>query len=887
MTPLTSARSVPAARKALFLAILLSASVFGAKTASAQPAAPVQIAPNGPTTNPNPDYVWYPATGANYYYVWVGDGLTNVAAGLYPKGQVCPPEFGGLCAINLAKNLSAGVNYSWQVQAKSGSGPGGTWSAGLNFTVQAPPAPTQIAPSGGIGSPQPVYTWNTSSGATQYYVQVSNGAALVFQGLYDTAAVCAGSTCAVAQSPALPAGPYSWQVQAKNAAGGTWSVGMNFTVQAPPGPTLVAPSGNISTPTPTYTWNTSSGATQYYVQVSNGATLVFQGLYDTATVCTGSTCAVAQSPALPAGPYSWQVQAKNAAGGTWSAGMNFTVQAPPGPTLVAPSGNISTPTPTYTWNTSSGATQYFVQVSNGATLVFQGLYDTATVCAGSTCAVAQSPALPAGPYSWQVQAKNAAGGTWSVGMNFTVQGPPAPVLGSPSGAIGNPTPTYTWNTSSGATQYWITVSNGTAPVFQGLYDTATVCSGSSCAVSQYPVLAIGSYTWAVQAKNAAGGTFSPDMTFSVQAPPAPALSSPSGGVSTTTPTFTWSASSGPTAATSYLLQVLNGSGGNVYQLTYTPAQASCAATCSVTPTTALTAGSYSWSVKATNAAGITWSSSLSFAFGSGPAPPTLVSPNGPMTSVSPTFVWNVSPGATEYWIDVRNASNVAKYQALLTASTTCGAQCQVTPFGLNLPAGVYTWAVQAKNTAGTNWSATSAFTVAGCGGEVKTGDFNGDGRTDRLCAGPSGIFVSLATGTGFTTATPWLSQGFGNVLVADFNSDGLTDIAKYDSTTAVYSVALSNGTNGFGALQPWGTANTPQIPQACAGISAKADVGDFNGDGRPDVSCKLSGSPSVFVGISNGSSFTFSTFITTPSATPENRPGRSTSTATERATGIA
>jgi RHS repeat-associated protein len=405
------------------------------------------------------------------------------------------------------------------------------------------------------------------------------------------------------------------------------------------------------------------------------------------------------------------------------------------------------------------------------------------------------------------------------------------------------------------------VGDFTNIVFSRLYDTS-VCSGSCASInSGTPALPIGSYWWGIQPQNAAGGGTWSTMNLQVQAPPAPTLSSPSGSVATSTPTFTWSASSGPTAATSYLLQLMNGA-TTVYQPTYTPGQASCGTTCSVTPTTALTAGTYTWSVKAMNAAGSTWSSSLSFTYGSVPAPPTLVSPSGPMTTVTPTFVWNVSAGATEYWIDVRNASNVAKYQALLTASVYCQGQqgqlCQVSP-GVTLAAGDFTWAVQAKNSAGTNWSATTAFTVAGCAGEVKTGDFNGDGFTDRLCAGPSSILVSLATGTGFTTGAVWLSQGFGNVLVADFNSDGRTDIGKYDSTTAVYSVALSNGA-GFGSLQPWGTANTPQIPQACAGISAKADVGDFNGDGRPDVSCKLSGSPSVFVGLSNGSSFTFSTF---------------------------
>src|SRR5262249_39927107 len=61
-------------------------------------------------------------------------------------------------------------------------------------------------------------------------------------------------------------------------------------------------------------------------------------------------------------------------------------------------------------------------------------------------------------------------------------------------------------------------------------------------------------------------------------------------------------------------------------------------------------------------------------------------------------------------------------------------------------------------------------------------------------------------------------------------------------------------------LQSWGAATAGST---CLGPSAKADVGDFNGDGRTDVSCKLNSSDAVFVGLSSGSSangFSFSIF---------------------------
>jgi hypothetical protein len=87
--------------------------------------------------------------------------------------------------------------------------------------------------------------------------------------------------------------------------------------------------------------------------------------------------------------------------------------------------------------------------------------------------------------------------------------PPAPVLVSPVGSVPNPSPTYTWNASAGATQYMLQVydSAGTR-LLQRLYDASAVCVGSVCSKTETLVLALGSYTWKVKAQNAQGGTWS-------------------------------------------------------------------------------------------------------------------------------------------------------------------------------------------------------------------------------------------------------------------------------------------------------------------------------------------------------------------------------------------
>ena len=95
-------------------------------------------------------------------------------------------------------------------------------------------------------------------------------------------------------------------------------------------------------------------------------------------------------------------------------------------------------------------------------------------------------------------------------------------------------------------------------------------------------------------------------------PPAPALISPSGTITTATPTYTWNAVS---TSTYYNLWV-NDSTGNRIQQWYTAAAVGCGAgtgTCAVTPTTALYSGSGQWWIQTWDSVGYgPWSSAMSF-----------------------------------------------------------------------------------------------------------------------------------------------------------------------------------------------------------------------------------------------------------------------------------
>jgi hypothetical protein len=138
---------------------------------------------------------------------------------------------------------------------------------------------------------------------------------------------------------------------------------------------------------------------------------------------------------------------------------------------------------------------------------------------------------------------------------------------------------------------------------------------------------------------------------------------------------------------------------------------------------------------------------------------------------------------------------------------------------------------------------------------VAVGDFNGDGIPDLAVANynyPNRGAVSVLLGNGDGTfqaprafsagANPWF------VAVADFNGDGLLDlaVANFDPLgSGTVSVLLGNGDGTFQAARNFPVGDKP----------TSVVVGDFNGDGIPDLAVAnyaLSGTPSVSVLLGNG-----------------------------------
>jgi FG-GAP-like repeat/Abnormal spindle-like microcephaly-assoc'd, ASPM-SPD-2-Hydin len=144
---------------------------------------------------------------------------------------------------------------------------------------------------------------------------------------------------------------------------------------------------------------------------------------------------------------------------------------------------------------------------------------------------------------------------------------------------------------------------------------------------------------------------------------------------------------------------------------------------------------------------------------------------------------------------------------------------------------------------------------------VKAADLNGDGKLDLVVAGDlngSNNSVSVLLGNGDGTfqnhvdyPSPSPSGGPTWVIVGDFNGDGKPDIAA----DAGSGVAIYLG-NGDGTLQ---SPTTFQLRDS-NGANSGGTAGDFNGDGKLDIAVTTISGIDIFLGNGDGT-FSFKAVV--------------------------
>jgi hypothetical protein len=135
-------------------------------------------------------------------------------------------------------------------------------------------------------------------------------------------------------------------------------------------------------------------------------------------------------------------------------------------------------------------------------------------------------------------------------------------------------------------------------------------------------------------------------------------------------------------------------------------------------------------------------------------------------------------------------------------------------------------------------------------GFLAVGDFNGDGKPDLIVGGSNSNAVSVLLGNGDgsfqspVVTTVGISNPF-PIAVGDFNGDGRLDFAEVAFNTQSVSILLGNGDGSF----------QPPVTYALEGYVQSLVAADFNGDGKPDLAvatCCYPDTGTVWILLGNG-----------------------------------
>jgi len=197
---------------------------------------------------------------------------------------------------------------------------------------------------------------------------------------------------------------------------------------------LVAPTGPVTTSTPTFTWNAVSTASYYLLRVTDRDNVIADRWYrpDQAGCPEGTgLCEASPGVVVKAGAASWQVLTWNASGyGPWSDTRSFRVEiadpAAAAPEALNPIETMTNARAPYEWTSVAGALRYRLSIRNngGPANTFWFTPADAGCDAVTVCAVVPMLRLTNGTVEWMVQAWTTGGfGPWTEPVAVSVEIP--------------------------------------------------------------------------------------------------------------------------------------------------------------------------------------------------------------------------------------------------------------------------------------------------------------------------------------------------------------------------------------------------------------------------------------------------------------------------------
>jgi hypothetical protein len=410
-------------------------------------------------------------------------------------------------------SLSYESTYSWSVQAVDESVSPISNKPESAFTT---PAFTQVELGSPVGEEVGVvnvqFSWSEVEGAAGYIAEISPN---------DDMSSAWSSTISMTNltypdDPPFQSGQtYYWRVIVLDQEGnsiGAWSDIGSFQIEQPPPLVLGEPSGEISTSSPSFSWQEVEGASGYKIQVSSN-----EDFSDGWESTSGVTSVQYGGDALEFNvTYYWRAVVTDQNGnivGLWSDVASFQLSTVFIVNLISPmSEEVFSQTPQFAWEAVEGAGKYEITVSSS-----DGMSEIMWSIAELQDAGAQYPSAGVDPlvfgntYYWHVRSLDGDGNSLadpSAVASFTLSGDFTPELLVPLDTqVENLNPVFSWSEVSGADKYSILVGSSddfSDIVYQNenIDGTGLTYPTSGAVPLEYET----TYYWKIQALSADGGS---------------------------------------------------------------------------------------------------------------------------------------------------------------------------------------------------------------------------------------------------------------------------------------------------------------------------------------------------------------------------------------------
>ena len=484
--------------------------------------------------------------------------------------------------------------YTFRVRATDAAGNQTTQTQAFSVDTQPPNTTVDSGPSGLTNNASPSFGFSSSEGGSTFECKLDSGS---FEACSSPKAYSG-----------LGEGAHSFEVRATDPVGNTDAspATRNFTVDTQVPDTTIdsGPSGLTNSASPSFGFSSADGTASFECKLDSGS---FEA------------CSSPKAYAgLGEGAHSFEVRAKDPAGNVDAspATRNFTVdtQAPNTTINSGPSGPTNNASPSFSFSSTEGGSTFECKLDSGS---FEA------------CSSPKAYAgLGEGAHSFEVRATDPAGNTdaSSATRNFTVdtQAPNTTINSGPSGLTNNASPSFGFSSTEGGSTFECKLDSGS---FQA-------CSTPKA----YAGLANGPHGFEVRSTDPAGNTDASPATrnFTVDtiAPSLVIDSGPSGPTTNPSPSFGFTAEGGSTVSCS----IETGS----------PSFGPCSGAGSHSPAAPLADNSYSFRVRAIDAAGNQTTASRDFAVDTAAPNTTIVSgPTGP-TGPSPSFGFSSTEGGSTF-----------------------------------------------------------------------------------------------------------------------------------------------------------------------------------------------------------------------------------------------